>query len=263
MTTISEEQAHYRYERAQLRRRHEVSKIQRSNNQSWSTNSPAFIIGLSLVLMGVIAFFAALIHMTSKSTSGGIGIIVADAFSPRTNLFHKQHYKSSTASTTRIFLEDWVADMIDEEIYRQYHHKEYEEAWMKKNKAAILSRLSDASSNDDSSSSSSSSGYPSSMMMLEGEDREAFAEHKRDERMAFLKPEKYCADRCLATGNCDIFEDFYELGPEDVLRFCEECVLFDENGNDNDIDSNETMEKSSSSCEVPDAFYEKEPPLRP
>jgi len=158
---------------------------------------------------------------------------------------------------------DWVADMIDEEIYRQYHHKEYEEAWMKKNKAAILSRLSDASSNDDSSSSSSSSGYPSSMMMLEGEDREAFAEHKRDERMAFLKPEKYCADRCLATGNCDIFEDFYELGPEDVLRFCEECVLFDENGNDNDIDSNETMEKSSSSCEVPDAFYEKEPPLRP
>jgi len=159
---------------------------------------------------------------------------------------------------------DWVADMIDEEIYRQYHHKEYEEAWMKKNKAAILSRLSDASSNgDSSSSSSSSSGYPSSMMMLEGEDREAFAEHKRDERMAFLKPEKYCADRCLATGNCDIFEDFYELGPEDVLRFCEECVLFDENGNDNDIDSNETMEKSSSSCEVPDAFYEKEPPLRP
>ena len=115
---------------------------------------------------------------------------------------------------------------------------------MKKNKGAVLSRMSDASS------SSTIGQYPSQMM--DENDREAFAEHKRDERMAFLKPEKYCADRCVATGNCDIFQDFYELGPEDVLKFCEECVLnFDE-----DLDS-------EGGCDVPDAFYEKEPPLRP
>lgn len=135
---------------------------------------------------------------------------------------------------------DWVADMIDGEIYRQDHHKEYEAAWMEKNKGAVLSRLSDERS--------TTAGLYPSQMVGDG-DREAFAEHKRDERMAFLKPEKYCADRCLATGNCDIFEDFYEMGPQDVLKFCEECVLdFDE---------------ENLGCDVPEAFYEKEPPLRP
>lgn len=234
MTAISEEHAHYRYEKEQLRRRHSVAKIQKSNN-SWS-NSPAFIIGVSLVLMGIVALFAALIHVTSSG--------VVNAFSPPSiNHSHRTRY-GIRPSTTRIFLEDWVAEMIDGELYRQHHHKEYEEQWMKKNKAAVLSRLSD--------NESSASGYPSAM--LDGSDREAFAEHRRDERMAFLKPEKYCADRCVATGNCDIFEDFYELGPEDVLKFCEECVLFD--------DDSATTE-SESGCDVPDAFYEKEPPLRP
>lgn len=126
--------------------------------------------------------------------------------------------------------------MIDNEIYRQDHHKEYEAKWMEKNKGAVLSRLSDTMK----------AGYPS--VMIGEEDRQAFAEHRKDERMAFLKPQKYCQDRCVATGNCDILEDFYELGPEDVLKFCEECVLSEEEDNE---------------CDVPEAFYEKEPPLRP
>ncbi len=132
--------------------------------------------------------------------------------------------------------------MIDNELYRQQHHKEYEAAWMKKNKGAVISSMNNGSS------SSSIGMYPSQMM--DESDREAFASHKRDERMAFLKPDKYCADRCLATGNCDILEDFYELGPEDVLKFCEECVL--------NFDTTDAV-----GCEVPEAFYEKEPPLRP
>ena len=133
---------------------------------------------------------------------------------------------------------DWVADMIDGEKYRQEHHEEYEEKWMKKNKAAVLSRID----------VDGAVGYPSQMM---GEsDREAMAEHRRDEKMAFTKPEKYCADRCVATGNCDILEDFYELGPEDVIAFCKECVL-----NNND----ETIEDGAG-CVIPDAFYDKEPP---
>jgi len=188
---------------------------------------PAFIMVLSLFLMGLAAFFAAALQMST-----------VDAFSTlRLPAAHR--------SSTKIFLEDWVADMIDGELYRQEHHKEYEEAWMKKNKGAVLSRLSDASN--------TVGVYPSQMV---NDDREAFAEHKRDERMAFLKPEKYCADRCLATGNCDILEDFYELGPEDVLKFCEECVL-------NFDDDAVFDENSSSACDVPEAFYEKEPPLRP
>lgn len=129
--------------------------------------------------------------------------------------------------------------MIDNELYRQQHHKEYEAAWMEKNKGAVITALSDNKANV--------GVYPSQMMDFDN--RAAFAEHKRDERMAFLKPEKYCADRCLATGNCDILEDFYEMGPEDVLKFCEECVLGDDD--------------TSMGCDVPEAFYEKEPPLRP
>ena len=136
---------------------------------------------------------------------------------------------------------DWVAEMIDNELDRQQHHKEYEAAWMEKNKAAVVTSLSDTAS-------TTVGIYPSQMM--DDGDREAFAEHKRDERMAFLKPEKYCADRCLATGNCDILEDFYEMGPEDVVQFCEECILGD------DLEA-------STGCDVPEAFYEKEPPLRP
>jgi hypothetical protein len=135
---------------------------------------------------------------------------------------------------------DWVADMIDGEIFRQDHHEEYEEKWMKKNKAAVLSRIDVGAA-----------GYPS--MMMGESDREAMVEHRRDERMAFTKPEKYCADRCVATGNCDILEDFYELGPEDVIKFCEECVL---NNNDENIED-------GAGCVLPDAFYDKEPPLRP
>lgn len=187
--------------------------------------------------MFAIAFFTTTIYV----------LATVDAFAiPRLPVTH-----SKMRQSTRIFLEDWVADMIDGELYRQEHHKEYEAAWMKKNKGAVLSRLGGADSTADAV-------YPS--QMLGEEDREAFVEHQRDERMAFLNPEKYCADRCIATGNCDIMEDFYELGPEEVLAFCEECVLnFDDDG----ADAGEGLSSSSSGCDVPEAFYEKEPPLRP
>lgn len=222
MTTITndaERKAAARYQRQQLKRRKSIQAIQNSSSYA----SPGMIIALSLGLMAAIAFFAAALQK-------------AEAFSPVATTRH--HSFSS-----RIFLQDWVAEMIDNELYRQEHHKEYEAAWMEKNRGAVVSRLSDAS---DAGDTSSVGLYPS--QMLADEDREAFAEHQRDERMAFLKPEKYCADRCVATGNCDIFEDFYELSPQDVLKFCEECVLGDE---------------EDSGCDLPEAFYEKEPPLRP
>jgi len=184
--------------------------------------------------MFAIAFFTTIVYVTAT----------VDAFAiPRLPVAH-----SKTRQSTRIFLEDWVADMIDGELYRQDHHKEYEAAWMKKNKGAVLSRLGGVDTTN--------AVYPS--QMLGKEDLEAFAAHHRDERMAFLKPEKYCADRCIATGNCDIMEDFYELGPEEVLAFCEECVL----NFDDDADAGEGS-SSSSGCDIPEAFYEKEPPLRP
>ena len=93
-------------------------------------------------------------------------------------------------STTTLFLQDWVADLIDQELYRQGHKKEYESAWMEKNRAAVLSRME--------SDFGPISDIP---------DETEFRMYNKDKRMAEEDPERYCADRCIATGNCDIYED--------------------------------------------------------
>ena len=97
-------------------------------------------------------------------------------------------------TTTQLFLQDWVADLIDQELYRQGHKKEYESAWMEKNRAAVLSRME-------------SDFGP----IMDGPDETEFRMHNKDKRMAEEDPERYCADRCIATGNCDIYEDLYVL----------------------------------------------------
>jgi len=134
----------------------------------------------------------------------------------------------SRPSSTRLFLEDWVAEMIDGELYRQGHKKEFENKWMEKNKHAILHQLNTASD--------------SSNTLLDPEDQaQEFRQHAKDKKLARDDPARYCADRCLATGNCDVYEDFFQYSPQQVLEFCEECVLNDD---------------EDSSCDIPDAFYE-------
>jgi len=195
-----------------------------------------------------IAFFAvALIQMTTTMT-------MTTAFTlPTTHYHHQQQQQqrlSSPArdSTTRIFLEDWVAKMIDGELERLNEgQQQYDKKTMEELKGAVLTRMNAGAAAN--MGGPDVVGYPS--MMMDENERQLFAEHKRDERMAFTKPEKYCADRCVATGNCDILEDFYELTPESVIQFCEECVL------------NFDVEEGEDDCEVPEAFYEKEPPIRP
>ena len=46
--------------------------------------------------------------------------------------------------------------------------------------------------------------------------------------MAHDDPQRYCADRCVTTGNCDVFEDMYSMSPKEVMSFCTECVLSEE-----------------------------------
>jgi hypothetical protein len=48
---------------------------------------------------------------------------------------------------------------------------------------------------------------------------------KRDKRLAEKDPQQYCADRCVATGNCEVYEDIYHLSPSQVMPFCTDCVL--------------------------------------
>jgi len=94
------------------------------------------------------------------------------------------------ASSTRLYLEDWVANLIDDELYRQSHRKEYEAEWMQKNRAAVLHRMESdfGPLNPDA-------------------DESDFRTYYKDKKMALSDPERYCADRCVATGNCDIFQD--------------------------------------------------------
>ena len=54
------------------------------------------------------------------------------------------------------------------------------------------------------------------------------AQHRRDVRLASKDPSAYCADRCVTTGNCDVFEDMFSLSPQEVMEFCTECVLSDD-----------------------------------
>jgi len=59
-----------------------------------------------------------------------------------------------------------------------------------------------------------------------GVDRSVSSPRRRkDEKMAADNPMRYCADRCVSTGNCDVFEDMFNMDPREVVEFCSECVL--------------------------------------
>ena len=53
-------------------------------------------------------------------------------------------------------------------------------------------------------------------------------ERRRDIRLAHDHPERYCADRCVSTGHCDVLEDFLEMDAKEVVEFCTDCVLSEE-----------------------------------
>ena len=92
-------------------------------------------------------------------------------------------------SSTRLFLEDWVANLIDQELYRQSHKKDFEQEWMEKNRAAVFYHVE---------TDFGPVGDP---------DASDFRMHQKDKKLAQDDPQRYCADRCIATGNCDVYED--------------------------------------------------------
>eukprot|EP00980_Cylindrotheca_fusiformis_P027646 scaffold21722_cov54-Cylindrotheca_fusiformis.AAC.1 len=63
---------------------------------------------------------------------------------------------------------------------------------MEKNRAAVVQRME-----------SNFSPAPNDDEVLEVDKRQ----RRRDEKLASSSPEKYCADRCVSTGNCDVYED--------------------------------------------------------
>lgn len=107
---------------------------------------------------------------------------------------------------TQLYLEDEIADMIDRELWRQGHKKEYEIEWMEKNRAAVVQSFDDSN------------------ISMFNDDNEAkdFRQRVKDEKMAQKNPQRYCADRCISTGNCDVYEDmyvYYWFGPWTTQSF--------------------------------------------
>ena len=56
----------------------------------------------------------------------------------------------------------------------------------------------------------------------------ADARYNRDKKLATSNPAAFCADRCLATGHCEVLEDFYSMSTTEVIAFCESCAGDDE-----------------------------------
>ena len=82
---------------------------------------------------------------------------------------------------------------IDDQFFRQTHHDEVEAVFRQKN-----SKYSDEILPAD--------------FELDGhmmEDLLSSRELQKDLNMARKNPMAYCADRCLETGNCDVFESMY------------------------------------------------------
>jgi len=183
----------------------------------------------------LLSFFAAAAFVVAAMIP-----MTVTAFAPAARQCNQVRNDART-SNTRIFVEESVFDMVAEAYARQKQNEEEERRMQEK---LQLQRRD-----------TTTVITPEAMMMMNANELEAHAQFKRDERMAFKHPDKYCADRCVATGNCAILQDFYELSPDEVLNFCEECVLNDSLDDDDD--------DGGGSCDVPDAFYTKEPPLRP
>ena len=154
---------------------------------------------------------------------------VAAAFAPLQVQQLRQMQQQQKRTRTVAFLKDDIADMIDRELYRQKHRHEFETEWMEQNREAVLSSYRNQMHGP---------AVPSSM--LEEEDLVTARQYRKDTFMAENNPQQYCADRCIATGNCDVYEDIFRLSPMEVRAFCEECVL----------------SEGEEPCDVPAAFFE-------
>ena len=130
--------------------------------------------------------------------------IITAAFQP-IHIIITTHNRPTTrhkTTSTTLYLEDDIAKMIDNEMLRLYQKH--------------------IDSNDPTTTTTTAvPGFTT------GVDRSISSSplRRKDEKLANDDPMRYCADRCVSTGNCDVFEDMFGLGPEEVMKFCKECVL--------------------------------------
>jgi hypothetical protein len=142
-----------------------------------------------------------------------------------------------SSRTTRLYIEKHIADMIDHELWREQHKKEFEAEWMKKNRGAIFQSMNKEASVVGVDVVGGGGGGVTNLMLTDEED---FRQLRKDKILAMNDPMRYCADRCVSTGSCEVFEDIFDFSPQQVMTFCTDCVL--SNGEE--------------PCELPDSFFD-------
>mmetsp|Transcript_28074 Transcript_28074/g.43677 ORF Transcript_28074/g.43677 Transcript_28074/m.43677 type:complete len:178 (+) Transcript_28074:58-591(+) len=131
-----------------------------------------------------------------------------------------------------LYLDPKIAEMLDE----KYHMMTHPEAALAKERE--FQRRNAQYKPDDLPSSFD--GEVGLDMMSETSPRQL----RKDKKMAKEDPQAYCAERCVSTGNCEVYEDVFDFSPEEVMSFCTDCVL----------------SEKEDPCELPpenmDAFFE-------
>lgn len=135
---------------------------------------------------------------------------------------------TSSRVTTHLNLENHIADMIDGEVNRLQNivgwRREQAQKLKEGQEPSIPAGFDFNSVND----FTPNTGAAQKIQM------------RKDKRMARDDPARYCADRCVATGNCEIWEDMFEMAADEVQAFCTGCVLSEE----------------EEPCDVPEKFME-------
>ena len=119
------------------------------------------------------------------------------------------------STTTTLYLEDHIAKMIDNEMRRLYQKHETQSQWEAQQRE-LQSEIHGLPENYDFESEfADSTQYqnPASVQgFTSGVNRSISGPQRRkDEKMVEDDPMRYCADRCVSTGNCDVFEDMFEM----------------------------------------------------
>lgn len=105
--------------------------------------------------------------------------------------------QQSSRHATERYLDPKIADMIDNELHRLHHKKDFEREWMEKNRQAVVASFENP--------------LPEPVVDTD------FRQRRKDESLARKDPARYCADRCVSTGNCDVYEDLYVYS---ILYLC-------------------------------------------
>jgi len=132
----------------------------------------------------------------------------------------------SSRPSTKLYLEDHIAEMIDREYFRLRHKKIFDVKREERNTVVMEKKLPQDYE------------FASASDLLENEDA---VQARRDHLLAKRNPEKYCMERCVATGNCEVFEDLFDFSADEVMEFCTDCVLSEE----------------EEPCDVPEKFLDE------